>query len=75
MHFESHESDTNLFVVHKTNLVRHKGFYCYFMRHNQKEGGEVRVRRITRRNRRIHDELPLVAEKFKEFLETGEVTP
>jgi len=40
-----------------------------------REGGEVRVRRITRRNRRIHDELPLVAEKFKEFLETGEVTP
>ncbi len=39
-----------------------------------REGGEVRVRRITRRNRRIHDELPLVAEKFKEFLETGEVT-
>ncbi len=37
--------------------------------------GEVRVRRITRRNRRIHDELPLVAEKFEEFLETGEVTP
>ena len=40
-----------------------------------REGGEVRVRRITRRNRRVHDELPLVAEKFKEFLETGEVTP
>jgi type I restriction enzyme M protein len=40
-----------------------------------REGGEVRVRRITRRNRRIHDELPLVAEKFQEFLETGEVTP
>lgn len=40
-----------------------------------REGGEVRVRRITRRKRRIHDELPLVAEKFKEFLETGEVTP
>ncbi|MBB5211472.1 methylation-associated defense system DNA methyltransferase MAD2 [Microbulbifer hydrolyticus] len=37
-------------------------------------GGEVEVRRTTRRNRRIHDELPLVAEKYKEFLTTGEVT-
>lgn len=25
-------------------------------------------------NRRIHDELPLVAEKYKEFRATGEVT-
>ncbi len=39
-----------------------------------REGGEVQIRRATRRNRRIHDELPLVAEKFKEFQETGEVT-
>jgi type I restriction enzyme M protein len=39
-----------------------------------REGGEVQIRRTTRRNRRIHDELPLVAEKFKEFQETGEVT-
>lgn len=38
-------------------------------------GGEVQVRRTTRHSRRIHDELPLVAEKFKEFQETGEVTP
>lgn len=39
-----------------------------------REGGEVEVRRTTRRNRRIHDELPLVAEKYKEFRATGEVT-
>lgn len=39
-----------------------------------RERGEVQIRRITRRNRRIHDELPLVAEKFKVFQETGEVT-
>ncbi len=39
-----------------------------------REGGEVKIRRITRRNRRIHDELPLVAEKYKEFRSTGEVT-
>jgi len=38
-------------------------------------GGEVQVRRVTRRRRRINDDLPLVAEKFKEFQETGEVTP
>lgn len=37
-------------------------------------GGEVEVRRATRRNRRINDELPLVAAKYKEFRETGEVT-
>lgn len=40
-----------------------------------REGGEVEIRRTTRRNRRIHDELPLVAEKYKEFRATGEVTP
>lgn len=39
-----------------------------------REGGIVTIRRITRRNRRIHDELPLVAEKYKEFRATGEVT-
>ncbi len=36
-------------------------------------GGEVEIRRTARRNRRIHDELPLVAEKYREFCETGEV--
>lgn len=39
-----------------------------------REGGKVEMRRTTRRNRRIHDELPLVAEKYKEFRVTGEVT-
>jgi type I restriction enzyme M protein len=39
-----------------------------------REGGEVEIRRTTRRSRRIHDELPLVAEKYKEFRATGEVT-
>lgn len=38
-----------------------------------RDGGEVEIRRTTRRNRRIHDELPLVAEKYKEFRESGEV--
>ena len=38
-----------------------------------REGGEVEIRRTTRRNRRIHDELPVVAEKYKEFRATGEV--
>ena len=38
------------------------------------EGGKVEIRRTTRSNRRIHDELPLVAEKYKEFRVTGEVT-
>ena len=38
-----------------------------------REGGEVEIRRTTRRNRRIHDELPIVAEKYSEFLPTGEV--
>ena len=37
-------------------------------------GGEVQIRRTTRRDRKIHDELPLVADKFKEFMETGEVS-
>ena len=39
-----------------------------------RQGGEVEIRRATRRNRRIHDELPLVAEKFRKFLLTGEVS-
>jgi len=39
-----------------------------------REGGEVEMRRTTRRNRRIHAELPLVAEKYKQFRATGEVT-
>ena len=39
-----------------------------------REDGEVEIRRTTRRNRRIHDELPLVAEKYKEFRATGEAT-
>lgn len=38
-----------------------------------REGGEVEIRRATRRDRRIHDELPRVAEKFEEFRATGEV--
>lgn len=38
-----------------------------------REGGIVTIRRTTRRNRRIHDELPVVAEKYKEFRATGEV--
>jgi type I restriction enzyme M protein len=38
-----------------------------------REGGNVEVRRTARRSRRIHDELPLVAEKYKGFRATGEV--
>jgi type I restriction enzyme M protein len=38
-----------------------------------RQGGEITIRRNARRNRRIHDELPLVAEKYKEFCATGEV--
>lgn len=37
-------------------------------------GDKVEIRRTIRRNRNIHDELPLVAEKYKEFLTSGEVT-
>ncbi len=37
-------------------------------------GGQVEVRRTTRRLRRVHDELPVVAEKYKDFRATGEVT-
>lgn len=39
-----------------------------------REGGEVEIRRTVRRNRCIHDELPLVAEKHKEFRATGKMT-
>lgn len=39
-----------------------------------RQGGEVEIRRTTRRKRRVHDELPIVAEKFREFLQTGEVS-
>jgi type I restriction enzyme M protein len=38
-----------------------------------RQGGEIEIRRNARRNRRIHDELPLVADKYKEFRATGEV--
>ncbi len=38
-----------------------------------REGDIVAIRRTMRRNRRIRDELPLVAEKYKEFRATGEV--
>jgi len=38
-----------------------------------RQGGEIAIRRNARRNRRIHDELPLVAEKYKEFRVSGEV--
>lgn len=40
-----------------------------------REGGNVQVRRTTRRSRRAHDELPTVAAKYEEFQVTGEVTP
>jgi len=39
-----------------------------------RNGGHVEVRRVVKRGPRIHDELPLVAEKYKEFRATGEVT-
>lgn len=39
-----------------------------------RQGGEVTIRRTIRHNRRIHDELPIIAEKFSEFLQTGEVS-
>jgi len=39
-----------------------------------REGGEIEIRRTKCRNRHIHDELPVVAEKYKEFRTTGEVT-
>ena len=39
-----------------------------------REAGKVEIRRAIRRARRIHDDLPLVAEKYNEFRVTGEVT-
>ena len=39
-----------------------------------REGGQVEMRRTARRNRRVHDELPLVSEKYKEFRATGKVS-
>jgi type I restriction enzyme M protein len=39
-----------------------------------REGGDVEIRRTIRPSRRVDDELPVVAEKFSEFLETGEVS-
>jgi type I restriction enzyme M protein len=39
-----------------------------------RHGNQVEIRRITRRDKKIHDELPIVADKFREFLEMGEVT-
>lgn len=39
-----------------------------------REGGSVSTRRKIRRGRRLHDELPLVVEKYKTYLETGGVT-
>lgn len=38
-----------------------------------REGGEVRVKRVLRRTRRVDDELPTVSQKFKEFKANGEV--
>ena len=39
-----------------------------------RQGGEIVIRRNMRRSRRVQDELPIVAEKFQEFLLTGEVS-
>ena len=39
-----------------------------------RQGGEVEVRRALRPRRRIDDELPLVADKFREYIQTGEVS-
>jgi len=39
-----------------------------------RQGGEIEIRRNRRRNRRVQDELPLIAKKFQEFLQTGEVS-
>jgi type I restriction enzyme M protein len=38
-----------------------------------RKGGEIQINRINRRSRRIHDELPIVSEKYKEFCSSGEV--
>ncbi len=39
-----------------------------------RQGGEVEIRYAIRRDRHLHDELPIVAEKFREFLQTGEIS-
>jgi len=39
-----------------------------------RHGNQVEIRSTTRRDKKVHDELPIVADKFREFLETGEVT-
>lgn len=39
-----------------------------------RQGNNIITRRTTRRDRRIRDELPIVAGKFKEFCETGDVS-
>ena len=39
-----------------------------------RNAGQVEIRRVTKRTPRIHDELPMVAEKYMEFRATGEVT-
>ena len=39
-----------------------------------RRGNQVEIRHTTRRDKKIHDELPIVAEKYREFIETGEVT-
>jgi len=38
-----------------------------------REGGEVQIKRVIRRVRRLNDELPIVANKFRAFMENGEV--
>ena len=37
-------------------------------------GGDVQTRQTSRPRRHVDDELPIVAEKFREFLQTGEVS-
>lgn len=38
-----------------------------------RNAGQIEVRRVIKRTPRIHDELPIVAEKYQEFRTTGEV--
>ena len=40
-----------------------------------RNAGQIEVRRAIGRAPRIHDELPIVAEKYREFCATGEVAP
>lgn len=39
-----------------------------------RHGNQVEIRRTIRRDKKVHDDLPIVADKFREFLESGEVT-